>query len=94
MAKDGKKLSLRLIVKLPLSSLRLEKIIIEDCRMLEKEMEAGIVHSLWEENRCADMLSKIGSNQGEQDMVVNVPPDEVVELFKQDMMRIAFLRGF
>lgn len=40
------------------------------------------------------MLSKIGSNQGEQDMVVNVPPDEVVELFKQDMMRIAFLRGF
>lgn len=72
----------------------LEKIIIEECRMLKKKMEADIIHSLPEGNRYADMLSKMRINRGEQDIVVIIPRDEVVELIKQDMMGIAFSRGF
>lgn len=54
--------------------------------MLEKKMEANIVRSFRERNRCANMLSNMRINQEEQDIVIIVPSDEVVALIKQDMM--------
>ena len=42
-----------------------EKIIIKDCRVLVNETKAKIVHLLREGNRCADLLSKVGTNQGQ-----------------------------
>lgn len=45
-----------------------EKVLIQDCRNLMDEMEAIVIHTFREGNRCADILAKIGINQGEQNI--------------------------
>ena len=70
------------------------KIIVQDCRVLLRDLEAELIHSLREGNRCADMLAKVGINQGEEDIKIVIPPAEVVELLKDDLKGIAFSRGF
>ena len=58
------------------------------------ELDADVIHTLKEGNRCADILAKMRINQGEQAMEVIVPPDEVVEALKADMRGTTFPRGF
>lgn len=56
-------------------------------------MEADIIHSLREGNRCADYLSQMGIHQGEQDMVVVAPLNDIIDFLKQDMMGVAVPHG-
>ena len=71
-----------------------ERIIIQDCKVIERELEADIIHTLREGNRVADMMTKIGINQGEDNIRVIVPPSEVVELLRDDLRGVAVTRGF
>ena len=71
----------------------LDKIIVQDCRTIVGDLNALLRHSLRERNRCADLLTKMGINQGEQDMRVLVPTNEIVEILNQDLIGVAVPRG-
>ena len=43
-----------------------DKILIEDCRSLIRDINTSVLHVLREVNKCADKLAKIGRKQGEQ----------------------------
>lgn len=57
-------------------------------------MEADIIHTLREGNRVADMLTNIEINQGEESIRVNVPPSEMVELLRDELMGVAVPKEF
>ena len=72
-----------------------DKVLIMDSRKMMDELDADIIHTLREGNRCADILSKMGINQGEQAMKIVVPPSEILDaLLKAYMIGIAYPRGF
>ena len=71
-----------------------DRVIVEDCRSFEREMKADIIHTLREGNRVADMMTKKGINQGEKSIRVMVPPVEVVEILRDDMIGVAVPRDF
>ena len=47
-----------------------------------------------EGNRAVDMMTKIGINQGEDNIRVIIPPVEVIEILREDLRGVAVPRGF
>ncbi|KAM7515774.1 hypothetical protein LguiA_005357 [Lonicera macranthoides] len=69
------------------------KMLIMASREMMEELDANIIHNLCEGNRCADILSKMGINQGEKAMKIAVPPTKILDALKANMTRTAFPRG-
>ncbi|KAM7472339.1 hypothetical protein LguiA_010522 [Lonicera macranthoides] len=61
-----------------------DRIIIEDCCKMVKELEAVMKHALREGNMCADLLAKMGINQGENDVRVITPSAEIVKVLTEN----------
>lgn len=62
-----------------------DRIIVEDCRQMVEELEVVMKHALREGNRCADLLAKMGINQGENDVRAIIPSAEIVEVLNEDI---------
>ncbi|KAM7487446.1 hypothetical protein LguiB_024930 [Lonicera macranthoides] len=70
-----------------------DRILIEDCRKLITEMNTAVSHIFREANRCADKLAKLGVNQGEREVRMLIPPENLIEDLRADMQRVHFERG-
>ena len=42
-----------------------DRVLIEDCRKMTKDLKTEVTHVLWEANNCADKIAKLGGQQGE-----------------------------
>ena len=58
-----------------------------------EELEAVMKHVLREGNRCADLLAKMGINQGEDDVRVIIPSAEILEVLTEDLNGNGVPRG-
>ena len=68
--------------------------LIQDCKFIMDKFKLTIMHTLREDNMCADAMAKIGVNQLEKLEVFHHVPSVVKGLLEADAMGISYPRGF
>lgn len=71
-----------------------ERILIEECHSLKRQVNAKVWHILKEADRCPNKLAKLGSTQTEQHVRIIIPPDDVVEDLMADLVGVSYPRGY
>ena len=66
-----------------------DRILIEDCRRLIRDMNTSVLHVLREANKFSDKLAKIGGKQGEQAVRMLIPTEDIIEDLKADIQGTA-----